>query len=550
MTVSPTSEELKSLVTHLAGLSVPHLPELESRARVLAEMAAALRSRLRRAARRPDAPSIVLIVGPSGAGKSTLFNILLDRDASRVSSIERPSTRGGLVAGLSATECDDALLFPTFAKAFSDSDRESGRESTMTFLRSSLTTGKDIALVDAPDHDTHVLANREVTFRVLPWAERLVLVTSAERYADASVRDLLKEIADLRIPTLFVLNKVDPEHRDRLREDYASKLRELGLTDPEVVTLRRGAQAELKDDPIMDRIRRFVEESAGCPQAGVLSQVLATRVAQEILTPLQRDLRARQQLGESILSAEIEPASFHPAEKLRKLGRVEEEGRFFLRYSHRTVFRRIAGWVRNPARLFTTLRPDALPSQEEILDSVADQGMAGIERDRVRVREILQSTPEGRRLLAEPDSATELDPSEIREAFRSLGGDIHSWAQGMIATLTAARGHSTGPLGKLGSLFVGLVLNLVVVALSMAIVPPLLHELLRALGLPAFTSEVERKLDEFRGRFQAELEAARRLQRRRYAEALLALPPGAESVEAIARAARILEETVAPEGER
>ncbi len=550
MTASPSIEELKTLVTHLAGLTVPFLPEVEGRARELAEMAAALRSRLRHDAERRATPRFVLIVGPSGAGKSTIFNTLLERDASRVSSVERPSTRGGIIAGLNASERNDPLLFPTFAKQSSDSDRESGRESTMTYLRSPGAVDTDLVLVDAPDYDTHVLANREVTFRILPWADRLVLVTSTERYADASVRDLLVQINDLRIPTLFVLNKVDPTDGDRLREDYTGKLRGLGITSPEVVSLHRCTSSEVSDEPTMGRVRQFVKEHSGESRAAALTNVLAVRLSEEILAPLQRDLHTRRALGESILATDVEPASFHPAERLRNLGRIEEEGRFFLRYSHRTVFRRIAGWVRNPARLFTTIRPVLLPSLDEVIGSVADQGMTGIERDRVRVREILQATPEGRRLLSDPGAETELDDAEIREAFRPLGSDIHAWAQEMIETLTEARGRSSGPLGRLGSLFGGLLLDLVVVALSMAIVPPLLHELLRGLGLPAFTSDVERKLDEFRTRFQTELEAARQLQRHRYAQALLSLPPGAETVAAISRASRFLDRLIASEGNR
>ncbi len=541
MTAPPIHEELESLVQRLSSLTVAFHPELEVRARILAEMAAALYFRLGDDGKERGERRLVLFVGPSGAGKSTLFNTLLGRNASRVSSVERPSTRGGLVAGLSDWGPEAPMLFPTFAKRSSRSPWESGRESTMTLLESPEMEAQGVVLVDAPDHDTHVLANRDVTFRILPWADRIVLVTSAERYGDASLRDMLEEIEGLGIPTLFVLNKVAAEDCRRLADDYASKLRDLGVTTPEVLTVGLHSLEDMKDDPSVAKIRRFVEERSNERRIEDLRTILASRISEELLLPLQRDMDARRELGESILAAAVEPARFHPADRFQGLGRVEEEGRFFLRYSHRTVFRRIAGWVRNPARLFTSTRPASLPTLDEVVGSVTDQAVACIERDRVRMREILQATPEGRRLLTDPCPGTELDAAEIRSAFQPLANDIHGWAHRMLEDLASARGRSSGALGKLGSLFGGLVLNLVVVALSMAIVPPLLHELLRALGLPAFTSEVERKLAEFRGRFQDELEVARRRQRQRYADALMALPPPAESIAALAKTTRLLD---------
>ena len=160
----------------LGRVDVPGRTDLADEIDQIREVANAARFRAHRRAH--GGPVIATLFGPSGSGKSSVFNALTGGQNSRVSSVERPATRGALCS--LPARCDarlQALLFPTLARA---EDRAEGVEGAVVFIPADSTLG--VILVDCPDFDTRFDVNRQVARRITRWSDVIVFVTAIERY--------------------------------------------------------------------------------------------------------------------------------------------------------------------------------------------------------------------------------------------------------------------------------------------------------------------------------------------------------------------------------
>lgn len=205
-----------------------------------------------------DAPLLAVVGGSTGAGKSTLTNSLLGQAVSR-SGVLRPTTRSPVLVH----HPDDARWFtgqrvlPGLARVTGGSDddtsgdtgsarsvhpadrstsdvaltRESNDDERITSMRlvesDALPAG--LALLDAPDIDSVVSANRVLAQQLLAAADLWLFVTTAARYADAVPWDLLAGAAARGASVAVVLDRVPPEAMDEVRTHLASMLRERGL---------------------------------------------------------------------------------------------------------------------------------------------------------------------------------------------------------------------------------------------------------------------------------------------------------------------------------
>ena len=96
-----------------------------------------------------------------------------------------------------------------------------------------------LALLDAPDIDSVVRANRELATQLLSAADLWLFVTTAARYADAVPWDLLREAAERGTSVAIVLDRVPPEAMEDIRSHLASMLREQGLAGAPLFRSRR-----------------------------------------------------------------------------------------------------------------------------------------------------------------------------------------------------------------------------------------------------------------------------------------------------------------------
>lgn len=205
---SPVADLVKAL-TDLRDLgketrfALP-LPSAEQATTVAAGMVDQLDDYLLPRLDRLDAPLLVVVGGSTGAGKSTLVNSLIRTPVSPA-GVLRPTTRAPVL-----------VCHPTDMSWFSKANvlpsltRTTGASSDTHTLQvvsaSALTAG--LALLDAPDIDSVVDANRQLATQLLAAADLWLFVTTAARYADAVPWGMLRTARNRGTAIALVLDRV------------------------------------------------------------------------------------------------------------------------------------------------------------------------------------------------------------------------------------------------------------------------------------------------------------------------------------------------------
>lgn len=168
--------------------------------------------------------TIVAIGGPTGAGKSTLFNALVGETVS-ATSVRRPTT-GESHAAVWGDGTDAILDWLDIRK------RHRGPDNA---------DRAGLVLVDLPDHDSTVEANRAEVDRLVELVDLFVWVVDPQKYADQSFHEgyirRLNRHADVMV---FVLSKTDlvsPADVDACRDDLRRRLRDDGIDEPRIVAV-------------------------------------------------------------------------------------------------------------------------------------------------------------------------------------------------------------------------------------------------------------------------------------------------------------------------
>jgi hypothetical protein len=186
--------------------------------------------------RRRDAPLLAVIGGSTGAGKSTLTNSLVQREVSR-SGILRPTTRSPVLVhhpGDAGAFMSQRVL-PGLTRVTAEGtepvqpvDPHAPRVTGLRLVPSEgMPTG--LAIIDAPDIDSLVDANRELAVQLLDAADLWIFVTTAARYADAMPWQMLEQAVHRGVTVAIVLDRVPPESLQELRIHLANRLRDRGL---------------------------------------------------------------------------------------------------------------------------------------------------------------------------------------------------------------------------------------------------------------------------------------------------------------------------------
>ncbi|WP_448625690.1 ABC transporter [Geodermatophilus sp. URMC 64] len=173
-----------------------------------------------------DAPLLTVVGGSTGAGKSTLVNSLLGTAVSPA-GVLRPTTRAPVLVCAPADQAAFAgdRVLPHLARTTgADGDGTSGLRLVAS---DALPTG--LALVDAPDVDSVVEANRDLAGQLLAAADLWIFVTTAARYADAVPWELLRTAQERGTALAVVLDRVPPEAVREVADDLAGMLRRAGL---------------------------------------------------------------------------------------------------------------------------------------------------------------------------------------------------------------------------------------------------------------------------------------------------------------------------------
>jgi energy-coupling factor transporter ATP-binding protein EcfA2 len=221
-----------------------------------------------------DAPLLTVVGGSTGAGKSTLVNSLLGAQVT-TPGVLRPTTRSPVLvcSPVDRAAFSGDRVLPGLARTTGEGDTTSGIKLVTT---DALPPG--LALVDAPDVDSVVEANRELAGQLLAAADLWVFVTTAARYADAVPWDLLRTAQERGTALAVVLDRVPVEAVGEVAEDLAGMLQRAGLSGARlfVIEERPLADGYLPEDQV-GPLREWLHSLAADQEqrAAVVRQTLA-----------------------------------------------------------------------------------------------------------------------------------------------------------------------------------------------------------------------------------------------------------------------------------
>ncbi len=221
---------------------------------------------------RLDAPLLVVVGGSTGAGKSTLVNSLVRAPVSPA-GVLRPTTRAPVLVSapgdarwfLGSAE-SEAYLLPALT-------RTTGLDAAPGTLRVITAPGlpRGLALLDAPDLDSVVAANRALADEVHRAADLWLCATTAARYADALPWTALRAARDRGTRLALLLNRVPLGAEEEILNHLGELLDAEGLSGtplfvlPEVVLDGQGLLAESLVAPLAS----WLADLAGDPSARV-----------------------------------------------------------------------------------------------------------------------------------------------------------------------------------------------------------------------------------------------------------------------------------------
>ena len=179
--------------------------------------------------RRSAAPILVALVGSTGAGKSTLVNSIVGAQVS-ATGVRRPTTNSPVLA-CHPDEIDwfaENNFLPTLPRVRQEGLARPGRDGLLV-LAASEGMPRGIALLDTPDIDSVVQAHHEFALQFLDASDLWLFMTSASRYADGPVWEILQLARDRKASLGVVLSRIPQAYRTELVDHFNAMLDANGM---------------------------------------------------------------------------------------------------------------------------------------------------------------------------------------------------------------------------------------------------------------------------------------------------------------------------------
>src|SRR5215472_10943870 len=216
------------------------------------------------------APILVALVGSTGAGKSTLVNSIVGTHVS-MTGIRRPTTNSPVLA----CHPDDVgwfaenVFLPTVPRVRQEGIARSGKDGLLV-LAANEGMPKGVALLDTPDIDSVVQAHREFAYQFLDASDLWLFMTTASRYADATVWELLQHARDRGAALAIVLSRVLPAISAEVVGHFHAMLEANGLGGNQRFVIPETVLIDAKLPPeVCAPVRAWLAETAEQPDRRV-----------------------------------------------------------------------------------------------------------------------------------------------------------------------------------------------------------------------------------------------------------------------------------------
>jgi hypothetical protein len=333
-----------------------------------------------------------------------------------------------------------------------------------------------LALLDSPDIDSVVEANRTLSRQLLAAADAWLFVTTAARYADAVPWDLLQTARDRGTALSLVLDRVPPEAVGEVAGHLRSMLAERGLDDAGLLVVEEtelesgrlpatalapvrawldglGADGRSRADLVRRTLTGALDSLPGRVRvvAGALAEQAGTEAA------LREDAEQAYARGLDEVDEAVRSGALLRGEVLARWHDVIGTGDLMRALESRL------GRLRDKVRSFVTGTPAAEQELRTAVESSVDAVVfSAADRSAERAAAAWRGRPAGRALLAGTARLDAASP-DLLERTRA---EVRAW-QGTVFELVsreAAGKRSTARIASLGVNGAGLVVMLAVFA--------------------------------------------------------------------------------------
>jgi energy-coupling factor transporter ATP-binding protein EcfA2 len=225
----------------------------------------------------------MLLLGGTGVGKSTLMNALAGREIAPT-SVVRPTTMRTTFYAHRDADLSPLSHVPPGAGELTSHEIEALR---------------DKVVVDPPDFDSSVAANRKRLMPLLEASDLVITVVDREKYHDEELFKLLSRYRGEK-SFIFIVNKLDRGLPDEVVDDLRKCLLSAGIETPRILKLsarvafahRRAGEGGGGEPGEFDELERIIQTELDAVRIREIKDVNLAGVASHLLDAFDRRIGA------------------------------------------------------------------------------------------------------------------------------------------------------------------------------------------------------------------------------------------------------------------